>query len=67
MGEETKEFQKKQGKEGQGKSHIGQFVNLAAQCEVPPPYRAIPFRDGIAEGGISRVFPCFHRFSRKHR
>ena len=26
---------------------------LAAQCEIPPPYRAIPFRDSIAEGGIA--------------
>ena len=24
-----------------------------------PPYRAIPFRDSIAEGGIARVFPVF--------
>ena len=26
---------------------------LAAQCEFPTPYRAIPFRDSIAEGGIA--------------
>ena len=30
---------------------------LAAQCEIPPPpYRAIPFRDSIAEGGIAPVW-----------
>ena len=32
-----------------------------------PPYRAIPFRDSIAEGGIARVLPCFHRVSRNYR
>ena len=30
---------------------------LAAQCGLPPPYRAIPFRDSIAEGGIAPI--CF--------
>ena len=32
---------------------------LAAQCEVPPPYRAIPFRDSIAEGGIASICLVF--------
>ena len=35
---------------------------LAAQCEMPPPYRAIPFRDSIAEGGIARVFLVFIKY-----
>ena len=31
-----------------------------AQCEIPPPYHAIPFRDSIiAEGGIARVLLAF--------
>ena len=33
--------------------------NLAAQCEIPPPYRAIPFRDSIAEGGIAPICLVF--------
>ena len=32
---------------------------LAAQCEIPPPYRAIPFRDTIAEGGIAPICLVF--------
>ena len=42
---------------------------LTAQCERPPPrlYRAMPFRDSTAEGGIARVLPCFHVVSRKYR
>ena len=28
-------------------------MSLAAQCDTPPQYRAIPFRDSIAEGGIA--------------
>ena len=31
---------------------------LAAQCEIPP-YRAIPFRDSIAEGGIAPICLVF--------
>ena len=30
------------------------FAHLAAQCEIPP-YRAIPFRESIAEGGIAPI------------
>ena len=33
-------------------------VGLAAQCEIPP-YRAIPFRDSIAEGGIAPICLVF--------
>ena len=33
---------------------LGLAADLAAQCKIPPPYRAIPFRDSIAEGGIAR-------------
>ena len=34
---------------------------LTAQCEIPPgpPYRAIPFRDSIAEGGIAPICLVF--------
>ena len=35
------------------------YQNLAAQCEIPPPYRAIPFRDSIAEGGIAPICLVF--------
>ena len=31
---------------------------LAAQCEIPP-YRAIPFRDSIAEGGMAPICLVF--------
>ena len=49
-----------------GKPHLTTLS--AAQCEIPPPpYRAIPFRDSIAEGGIAPHLPCFHRVSRKYR
>ena len=34
-------------------------THLAAQCEIPPPYRAIPFRDSIAEGGIASICLVF--------
>ena len=34
-------------------------MTLAAQCEIPPPYRAIPFRDSIAEGGIAPICLVF--------
>ena len=34
-------------------------VFLVAQCEIPPPYRAIPFRDSIAEGGIAPICLVF--------
>ena len=34
-------------------------TSLVAQCEMPPPYRAIPFRDSIAEGGIAPVCLVF--------
>ena len=30
-----------------------------AQCEITPPYRAIPFRDSIAEGGIEPICLVF--------
>ena len=40
------------------KRHSG-IGGLAAQCEIPPPYRAIPFRDSIAEGGIARLCLVF--------
>ena len=30
-----------------------------AEMQDPPAYRAIPFRDSIAEGGIARILPCF--------
>ena len=40
---------------------LQEFIPLAAQCEITPPYRAIPFRDSIAEWGIARVLPCLHR------
>ena len=32
---------------------------LAAQSEIPPPYRATPFRDSIAEGGIAPICLVF--------
>ena len=32
-----------------------------------PPYRAIPFRDSIAEGGIARALPCFRTVLHKYR
>ena len=32
---------------------------LAVQCEITPPYRAIPFRDSIAEGGIAPICLVF--------
>ena len=38
---------------------------LSGPTRDTPPYRAIPFRDSIAEGGISR-FCFFHRVSRKY-
>ena len=31
-------------------SDSSKVIHLAAQCEIPPPYRAIPFRDSLAEG-----------------
>ena len=35
-------------------------TRLVAQCEItPPPYRAIPFRDSIAEGGIAPICLVF--------
>ena len=34
-------------------------ANLAAQCEIPHPYRAIPFQDSIAEGGIAPICLVF--------
>ena len=34
-------------------------MHLAAQCEIPPPYRAIPFQDSIAEGGIAPICLVF--------
>ena len=40
---------------------------LSGPVRDTPPNRAIPFRDSIAEGGIARVLPCFHRVSRKYR
>ena len=41
-----------------------QTPHLAAQCEIPLPYCTIPFRDSIAEGGITRFLLCFHVVSR---
>ena len=35
------------------------IVSLAAQCEISPRYRAIPFRDSIAEGGIAPICLVF--------
>ena len=32
-------------------------------ARYPPPYRAIPFRDSIAEGGIARVCLVFIGYS----
>ena len=32
---------------------------LTAQCEIPPSYRAMPFRDSIAEGGIAPICLVF--------
>ena len=40
-------------------SVISGDVLLAAQCEIPPPYRTIPFRNSIAEGGIARLCLVF--------
>ena len=34
-------------------------LTLAAKCEIPPSYRAIPFRDSIAEGGIAPICLVF--------
>ena len=34
------------------------IIAFAAQCEIPPPYRAIPFRDSIVEGGTAPILPC---------
>ena len=40
--------------------HISQIpcATLAAQCEIPPLYRAMPFRGSIAEG-VSHAFSLF--------
>ena len=42
-----------------GNAQKQQESPLAAQCEIPPPYRAIPFRDRIAEGGIAPICLVF--------
>ena len=38
-------------------------MHLAAQRGIPPPYRTIPFRDSIAEGGIAPIFLVFINYS----
>ena len=40
---------------------------LSGPVRDTPPYRAIPFRDSIAEGGIAPILPGFHRVSRQYR
>ena len=40
-------------------TQLQELLGLAAQCEIPPPYRAIPFRDSIAEGGIATICLLF--------
>ena len=41
------------------KLRTNRIMSLAAQCEIPPPYRAIPFRDRIAEGGLAPISLVF--------
>ena len=40
---------------------------LSGPVRDTPPYRALPFRDSIAEGGIAPFVPCFHVVSHKYR
>ena len=43
-------------------TQITQKAKLSGPVQDTPPYRAIPFRDSIAEGGIARFcldFMCF--------
>ena len=44
-----------------------QLPILSNPVRSTPPYRAIPFRDSIAEGVIARILPCFERVSHKYR
>ena len=51
------------------------FHSMLLSCQLSgpigdtprPPYRAILFRDTIAERGIARVLPCLYVVSRKYR
>ena len=45
----------------------GNFCLAGSRCLSRPSYRAMPFRDSIAEGGIARVLPSFRVVSRTCR